>query len=524
MLVFILIVTCVLYLWRDLSWAQLQPVFMLYIVHFIGHRHFSHGIHQYPGPFVASITNIWRVAHVYLHGNERPTYLELHRRYGRIVRVGPNALSFSSPSAIEDIYGPKNNMAKSNWYIAFEAHGKGPKKENIFSTRDNHWHARYRELVEPGFRMEQLLRREEEVDSLLLDLLANLDASCADNASSTSPSPSVVDQLHYFVFDAGGIFAFSQPYGFLKTKSDLEGIMQTSRVLATHLMRLSQTPVWQFLLDKNPLVLFLGFVPPPMAFAQRYLPLDRIRRQVEQHRDKDKRNNEDVLDTWIEAHTKHPDVVTRNDIIDLGLMLISPTPDAVRTTLVVVIYHVLKSNAIFIKLRSELDENLSDNKTTIPPWSFLSNLTRFPYLSACIKEALRIHPPPGFMMERVVPPTGSVVDGHYIPSGTLVSCSPWVIHHDQGVFGDDTEVFRPERWLEGPPEQMQKMESLLCPFGFRSRVCLGMDMALLEIHKVAAVLFRHYEMSLPKPEKDLSVIWGNMVCVDTEVRLKRRQR
>ncbi|RDW67206.1 uncharacterized protein DSM5745_09072 [Aspergillus mulundensis] len=445
-------------------------------------------------------------------------------------------------------------MPKSNWYIAFEAHGKGPKKENIFSTRDNHWHARYRGLVEQGFSMEQLLHREEAIDALLLDLLAKLDASCAPAdgkaAASHTPSPSLIDQLHYFVFDVGGILAFSRPYGFVKGQSDLEGIIRLSRKLSTHLTRLAQAPVFQYLLDKNPLVRFFGLVPPPVTFARRYLPLTRISHQIDDPRSQDEKPkpNEDLLDSWIEAHLKHPDVVTRNEIIDLALMLISPTPDAVyvhplslshsltlspdlltrtmlptsRTTLGVLIYYLFKSPNALSKLRAELDSSLPN--TTIPPYTLLSNPTHLPYLTACILESLRIHPPPGFMIERVVPPGGAVVDGQYMPPGTLVSVSPWVIHHNEEIFGVEPDVFRPERWVEAEPEQRKKMEGMLCAFGFGGRVCLGKDVALLELYKVVAVLVKEYEMTLADVEKDMTITWGNMVCVDMEVRIATRRR
>ena len=36
----------------------------------------------------------------------RPPILNVHWKYGDIVRVGPNTIPFGKPEAIKDIYGP----------------------------------------------------------------------------------------------------------------------------------------------------------------------------------------------------------------------------------------------------------------------------------------------------------------------------------------------------------------------------------------------------------------------------------
>lgn len=76
------------------------------------HNRFGYGLLQFPGPFWASVTNFWRFREAYRRGRERPMIMELHAQYGDVVRLGPKALSFASPGAIDAIYGPKANMVK----------------------------------------------------------------------------------------------------------------------------------------------------------------------------------------------------------------------------------------------------------------------------------------------------------------------------------------------------------------------------------------------------------------------------
>lgn len=79
-----------------------------------------------------------------------------------------------------------------------------------------------------------------------------------------------------------------------------------------------------------------------------------------------------------------------------------------------------------------------------PPWSVITDL---PYLDACLKEALRLHPPFCLPFERIVPATGMTVSGRYLPPGTTVGMNPWVINRNRQVFGEDADMWRPKRWL-----------------------------------------------------------------------------
>ena len=78
---------------------------------YLAKKRFHHGLQKYPGPFLASLTDWWRFFDVL---GRRPdiTHIKLHQKYGDIVRLGPNALSFASPAALKTIYGPNKGFTK----------------------------------------------------------------------------------------------------------------------------------------------------------------------------------------------------------------------------------------------------------------------------------------------------------------------------------------------------------------------------------------------------------------------------
>lgn len=69
-----------------------------------------------------------------------------------------------------------------------------------------------------------------------------------------------------------------------------------------------------------------------------------------------------------------------------------------------------------------------------------------------------MHPAVGQLLERIVPKGGFHFDGVWLPEGTIVGMNPWVCSTDISVYGEDADVYRPERWLEADPEKLKLME------------------------------------------------------------------
>jgi benzoate 4-monooxygenase len=59
----------------------------------------------FPGPFIASLTDVWFFWQQWSGKSWFEITGNLHEKYGPVVRLGPHRLSFGDPVAIEAIYG-----------------------------------------------------------------------------------------------------------------------------------------------------------------------------------------------------------------------------------------------------------------------------------------------------------------------------------------------------------------------------------------------------------------------------------
>ena len=155
------------------------------------------------------------------------------------------------------------------------------------------------------------------------------------------------------------------------------------------------------------------------------------------------------------------------------------------------------------RLMAEIKTTLANRKHDKHPDKHISwqETQHMPYLQACVKECLRYHPPLGQVLHRDVPPGGTTLCGHHFPEGVVVGCNAWTVHRDKAVYGQNADDFDPDRWLRASPEQLVMMEKTNLYFGGGSRVCIGKNIALLEIHKTIPEMLRRYEMRLVDPSR-----------------------
>lgn len=141
-------------------------------------------------------------------------------------------------------------------------------------------------------------------------------------------------------------------------------------------------------------------------------------------------------------------------------------------------------------------------------------------IDACIKETLRLSSP--LTGSTLTSKTDQVIGGKYlIPALTPVTINAQALHRDPAAWGDDADVFDPERWLDDrrsklPPDSWK-------PFGTGIRACIGRAFAEQEmIMNISMVLQRfHIELADPTYQMQLK---STLTIKPVNFRMKARRR
>jgi len=93
---------------------------------------------------------------------------------------------------------------------------------------------------------------------------------------------------------------------------------------------------------------------------------------------------------------------------------------------------------------------------------------------------------------KVAPAEGDTINGRYIPGGTKMGVFYPSMCRRKDIFGQDSDVYRPERWIEADEEQRKLYQkSVESVFGTGRFQCLGKHIAVMELHKTLAEVSRY---------------------------------
>jgi cytochrome P450 len=487
-----------------------------------------------PGPFIAKFTNLWRLLVVWRR-DSHDTYLELHKKHGDLVRIGPNCVSISRPDMIQTIYGIQKGYVKSDFYAVWQNMIDGKRSPSLVFTTDEQQHAMLRRPVAGAFALSTLVDFEPLIDSTTAVFLTRLD----ELFSNTGKACDLGVWLQWFAFDIIGELTFSKRLGFMERAEDVEGITKSVAANFDRCSVLGQMPWLDLVTYKNPLYQRFFAKPvssPIVSFGQRRLQ--------ERFDDKDEQecndfnipdtslrskvlhgtipSKPDFLSRFLQLRKEQPEVVTERQVLTYLFANINAGSDTIGSTLRAVFYYLLKYPESSAGLLRELAgaRKASKLSTPTPTWTECQAL---PYLNAVVKEALRLNPALALPLERVVPAAGLQIGDVFLPPGTIVGINPWVLQRDKRIFGEDAEQWKPERWLSYDAEKAKYMDHHILSFGAGKRTCLGRNIAMLELLKVVPALLLRYDMKLAHPKREWKV--HNAWAVRQEgldVLLKRR--
>jgi len=122
-----------------------------------------------------------------------------------------------------------------------------------------------------------------------------------------------------------------------------------------------------------------------------------------------------------------------------------------------------------------------------------AGLAALPYLTAVVKEAVRLYPPVYGTGRRL---TGGddVIGGVRIPDGADVAVAPWVTHRHPRHW-DEPERFDPDRFT--PEREAARHRYAWFPFGGGPRACIGAQFATLETLVALAAVLTAYRVEAP---------------------------
>lgn len=391
------------------------------------------------------------------------------------------AEQISKPSTLFPTSVPKANLKYLDHVIG---------TTSILAAEGDHWKG-LRKRFNPGFAPQHLL-------TLLPAILdkTSLFAGQLDKLVSTGEEFALLPLVANLTFDIIGAVVMSVDLEAQRTDDQGEMIQLFSELLSCYLDDKADFPWW---------------VIPHVELKRRRLGKridallqDIVQRKFAQHQQKQIGSNtsRSILSLSFQDITELTPELLHATCDQIKTFLLAGH-DTTSTTLAWAFYELSRTPRVLAAVRRELDEVLGvdTDATTIhdrllaPDGADLIN--RMPYISAVVKETLRIHPPAA--TARTSPYGSSLTvktpDGksHCLDGTIIYNCNS-IIHRDPAVYGDTAEIFRPERWLSDAGSNSYGIPaSAWRPFERGPRSCIGLEFANIEARVIIAVVARRYE-------------------------------
>ncbi|XP_023283957.1 cytochrome P450 2U1 [Seriola lalandi dorsalis] len=198
----------------------------------------------------------------------------------------------------------------------------------------------------------------------------------------------------------------------------------------------------------------------------------------------------------------------------VGDLFIAGTDTTANSILWILLYMVLYPD-IQDMVQAEIDEVVGRHRGPS-----MTDKGSLPFTEATIMEVQRL---------TVVVPLGiphmasktTVFRGHTIPKGTVILPNLWSVHRDPTLW-EDPDGFNPARFLDDEGKLLRK--ECFIPFGIGRRVCMGEQLAKMELFLTVTSLLQAFKFRLPegKPPPPLHGRFGltlspcpYTVCVST---------
>ncbi|KIJ97258.1 hypothetical protein K443DRAFT_681651 [Laccaria amethystina LaAM-08-1] len=455
-----------------------------------------------PGPWYAAISDLWITIHV-VRLRQCQTIQELFEVYGPVVRVGPNKVVFRDISTMRNVYNI-HKFDKSTYYKSLLTNDN----DHAMTTLEHSSHAIRRKGYAPHYTPTNVAKFQPEMREMAFELVNTL-----ENVCGKSPVECLALFRHLMV-DVVASSSYGYRLGAVsKWAMDVEEPLSTAindfpkrgilrsivPTWAWNLVCRIPNKRWRQLCDSDKIM---------AEFVSERVYEMRAQLNAGMIGDSEKIP---MLQRLLQYRYSTTQVMPDHDIISECMGHLVAGSDTTSTTMAYMFWELSRRPDIMKKLQAEMDEAMADAKV-VPDISVLQEL---PYLSAFMKEGLRLYTAVPSLLERVVPASTSkngasdeIFDmmGYPLPPGTIVSTQAWSMHRDPSIF-PSPDSFQPERWLASSTNESELaiMAQHMMPFGAGSRVCVGQTLAQVIMRIAIAAISRSFDVVAPAETNERSM-------------------
>ncbi|ETN41001.1 uncharacterized protein HMPREF1541_02933 [Cyphellophora europaea CBS 101466] len=476
-------------------WGAACLILALAIFSFVLYRAYFHPLARIPGPPSARFSGSWRNAR-YWRGTWHEDILELHRKYGRVVRIGPNEVAVVDGTTAKRLYGPGTTSVKARWYSTWDP----PFASASFAERDKQHHAFLRKRASAAYAMSSILKYEPYMQESLDEVLQKFKKYAGKQID-------LAEWINAFAYDVVGQLGFGEAFGHVKGETDVMDLRKTifeganlQACMGYFVVGFGEHYWGQMRVFTNgvtAMLLKLVGAPIPLAKFDSW-GTKRIKARMASA-DSDEWVRDDMLSHFSRMKKADGSHAEFEEVLVEALQLVGAGADTVSTAMRTCVLAICKHAEVYARLQKEIDDFYVANN--LSGGISYRETQSLPYLVAVCKEAMRLFPSIVFQLPRYAPDGGLYIDGKHIPAGYEVGISPLAQNHDTAIWGEDAGEFKPERWLESE-ERSRYLSSFDLTFGGHGpRMCVGRNIALVEVHKFIAQLFHHFDVQVCDMER-----------------------
>ncbi|KAE9371836.1 cytochrome P450 [Stipitochalara longipes BDJ] len=468
--------------------------------------------------FTSDLSNGWIIWQRY-RGRENRAIHDAHQRLGPIVRLGPRALSVNSADALKVIYSDR--FYKDEFYAAFANYDE----PNMFSMVQRKPHADRKRMF-GSIYSKSSLQSSSVIRDLCQEIVMGRLLPIIEAAAVQRNFVNVLEHSAaiYMDFISAFIFGLQNSANFLQDSEAREAWLARRMLTKGYGFWAMEFPLLTTLLMK----IGIHLEPPEVNFAWdeiKDLCLEMLQKTEKSLEAPQKSLQEDLKN---EIRTKPvvydqllAQVVSSDDKTSSSpssksqrrLTVASELMDHIFAgtdtsswTLAYVMHELSQRPDLQSVLRTEL-LSLSPPilypslATTQAPMVYSElpssrSLDSLPILDAILMETLRLRPSVPGSQPRIMPLSDrrsplSVCGHTSIPAGTRVSAQAYSLHRNVEVF-PEPELWKPRRWLDATQDERDEMMKWFWAFGSGGRMCIGNNLAILELKLVVAAVYTNY--------------------------------